>query len=335
MHWDVVEVKPEPDYRLLVRFRDGLAGHVQLVPAELSGVLAPLLNVEFFERVFIDSGAVAWPGDIDLAPDAMYAEVATSRLKQQDPDTIDFREQLPRFYELKDLLSDPSHPDACFQNFEDDLKDRVCFDVFALWERELHGLDPLAWDSLKAKAKNYLLKRDRRAWQQLFDVLGEAFAYNYLRTSVGCSQVCFIPESNSDKRPDIECTLDSIRVLCEVKTINISDKEIQARYSPPLVRKGDDKLRPEFFNKLDSHIAKAKSQLQSYDHNGSAQQRVFINVCFDDWAGIYKDDYLRQIEKHLVDLAPGVEVVVSAYPSKDRIRVTIQPSEYNDLVGGA
>jgi hypothetical protein len=76
MYWDVVEVKPEPGYRLFVRFRDGRAGHVQLQKEELTGVLSPLLDEQFFERVSIDCGAVAWPGEIDLAPDAMYAQLA-------------------------------------------------------------------------------------------------------------------------------------------------------------------------------------------------------------------------------------------------------------------
>ena len=76
MYWDVVEVRPEEDYRLFVRFRDGLAGDVHLRPDELTGVLAPLVDRQFFRQVFIDCGAVAWPGEIDLAPDAMYAEVA-------------------------------------------------------------------------------------------------------------------------------------------------------------------------------------------------------------------------------------------------------------------
>ena len=31
----------------------------------------------------IDSGAVAWPGDIDLAPDAMYAQVAREHREQE------------------------------------------------------------------------------------------------------------------------------------------------------------------------------------------------------------------------------------------------------------
>jgi hypothetical protein len=79
MYWDIVEVKPQSDYHLFVRFRDGLAGNVRLKREELTGVLAPLANPEFFGEVFIDDGAVAWPGEIDLAPDAMYAEVARQR----------------------------------------------------------------------------------------------------------------------------------------------------------------------------------------------------------------------------------------------------------------
>jgi hypothetical protein len=77
MHWDVVEVKPEPNHCLFVRFRDGVAGRVQLRLEELTGALAPLRDEQFFAQVFIDYGAVAWPGEIDLAPDAMYAQIAS------------------------------------------------------------------------------------------------------------------------------------------------------------------------------------------------------------------------------------------------------------------
>lgn len=83
MYWDVVEVKPEADYSLYVRFKDGVTGHIHLDPEELTGALAPLRDPLFFDRVFVDGGAVAWPGDIDLAPDAMYVRVAgTNREKQ-------------------------------------------------------------------------------------------------------------------------------------------------------------------------------------------------------------------------------------------------------------
>ena len=79
MYWDVVEVRPEPGYSLFVRFRDGLTGHVRLEKEELTGVMTPLADPEFFERVFVDCGAVAWPGEIDLAPDAMYDDIAGKR----------------------------------------------------------------------------------------------------------------------------------------------------------------------------------------------------------------------------------------------------------------
>lgn len=83
MYWDVVEVKTEPHYCLFVRFQDGLSGHVQLRPEDLTGALAPLRDERFFAQVFIDCGAVAWPGEIDLAPDAMYAQVAALRDQAQ------------------------------------------------------------------------------------------------------------------------------------------------------------------------------------------------------------------------------------------------------------
>ena len=83
MYWDVVEVIPEPDYCLFVRFKDGLRGRVRLHREDLTGALGPLLDVDFFKRVYIDSGAVAWPGDIDLAPDEMYAHVAHDRSEQE------------------------------------------------------------------------------------------------------------------------------------------------------------------------------------------------------------------------------------------------------------
>ena len=70
MYWDVVEAKAEPDYRLFVRFKDGLEGRVQLRTEQLTGALAPLQDVKFFEQVFVDCGVVAWPGEIDLAPGA-------------------------------------------------------------------------------------------------------------------------------------------------------------------------------------------------------------------------------------------------------------------------
>ena len=75
MYWDVVEVRPEAGHSLWVRFADGTSGRIKLNREELTGALAPLSDPEFFNRALIDRGAVAWPGDIDLAPDAMYETI--------------------------------------------------------------------------------------------------------------------------------------------------------------------------------------------------------------------------------------------------------------------
>jgi len=75
---DVRDVIPLPGYRLAVRFYDGTAGIVdmsQRVTSPEAGVFAVLADPEHFAKVFVEYGAVTWPGEIDLAPDAMHAEL--------------------------------------------------------------------------------------------------------------------------------------------------------------------------------------------------------------------------------------------------------------------
>lgn len=78
MPWRVASVKALPDFRLHVRFVDGAEGTVDLDPLVHSpgaGVFASLADSALFAQVFVEHGAVTWPGEIDLAPDAMYAEI--------------------------------------------------------------------------------------------------------------------------------------------------------------------------------------------------------------------------------------------------------------------
>ena len=73
--WRVMHVQALPGYRLAVRFVDGTAGEVDLshlVTSEQAGVFSKLRDPELFAKVWLDYGAVTWPGEIDLAPDAMY-----------------------------------------------------------------------------------------------------------------------------------------------------------------------------------------------------------------------------------------------------------------------
>lgn len=75
MEWDVVEVVPKADFSLQVRFADGTQGAVRFEQSHLFGVFESLKDPAVFCQVYLDSGVVSWPGDIDIAPDAMYKEI--------------------------------------------------------------------------------------------------------------------------------------------------------------------------------------------------------------------------------------------------------------------
>ncbi len=81
MPWRVVSVEALRGYRLRVRFLDGLEGVVdmsELVSSQNAGVFAALVDSEAFNRAFVELGAVCWPGGLDIAPDAIYAEIKAS-----------------------------------------------------------------------------------------------------------------------------------------------------------------------------------------------------------------------------------------------------------------
>lgn len=78
MPWRVREVIALPGYRLLVRFVDGLSGTVdmsKLIASVDAGVFASLRDEAVFQQVSLEHGAVTWPGQLDLAPDAMHAAI--------------------------------------------------------------------------------------------------------------------------------------------------------------------------------------------------------------------------------------------------------------------
>ena len=215
-----------------------------------------------------------------------------------------YRTRLPRIYELRDLILDPSAPNAYFQGFEGFLtSSKHARALYLDLEQELEGLEQTAWESLKNEAKQYLVRKDKsgRGWQQLFDILNQAYGYNYLKT-LQCTTIRFVPRSTKEgvETPDIEGESNSGRVLCEVKTMNISQDEVQARHEVK-VRSIKNQLEQPFFGKLDSIITKAKSQLSAYDPRDEAKHCVYICICFDDLVGHYEDEYLGQIDRHLTD----------------------------------
>ena len=75
MYWDVVSVKPTNYLELVVQFLDGLEGTIKIKPSSLTGVFESLKDKEYFKQVYVNHGVVTWPGELDLAPDAMYKEI--------------------------------------------------------------------------------------------------------------------------------------------------------------------------------------------------------------------------------------------------------------------
>jgi hypothetical protein len=73
--WEVTDVTVAGPLTLQVTFVDGTTGTVRFEASHLTGIFEPLRDPEFFEKVHVDDGAVTWPGEIDLAPDAMYDEI--------------------------------------------------------------------------------------------------------------------------------------------------------------------------------------------------------------------------------------------------------------------
>lgn len=76
--WRLSKVKPLANYRLEVEFNDGTHGYVdmaQRVNSNKAGVFAALKEVNLFNQVHLEHGVATWPGEIDLAPDAMHDEI--------------------------------------------------------------------------------------------------------------------------------------------------------------------------------------------------------------------------------------------------------------------
>lgn len=71
----VIAVNATTELTLHVEFADGVRGEVRFLPSHLTGVFKPLEDAKFFAQARVEDGVVTWPGEIDLAPDAMYDAV--------------------------------------------------------------------------------------------------------------------------------------------------------------------------------------------------------------------------------------------------------------------
>jgi hypothetical protein len=75
---DIVEARTLIDFRVHLRFEDGVEGEVDLARLiRFEGVFAPLRDAKEFARlaVNVETGTICWPNGADLDPDVLYAAV--------------------------------------------------------------------------------------------------------------------------------------------------------------------------------------------------------------------------------------------------------------------
>ncbi len=73
----IIDVKPLRNYRIWIKFSDGVEGEVDLSALVGKGVFSAWEDVDFFNSVFVDpeSHTIAWENGIDLCPDNLYAKI--------------------------------------------------------------------------------------------------------------------------------------------------------------------------------------------------------------------------------------------------------------------
>lgn len=70
----VVEVKPNPDYSLTLRFTNGEVRRFDVRPYLDKGVFQELKDVRLFNSVRASLGSIEWLNGQDLCPDTLYLD---------------------------------------------------------------------------------------------------------------------------------------------------------------------------------------------------------------------------------------------------------------------
>ncbi|GAB4184755.1 MAG: hypothetical protein Tsb0015_01180 [Simkaniaceae bacterium] len=73
----VIDCKPLPNYKVWIKFADGLEGEVDLSHLVGKGVFEAWESIEFFHQVRVDpiSDTLSWGEDIDLDPYVLREEI--------------------------------------------------------------------------------------------------------------------------------------------------------------------------------------------------------------------------------------------------------------------
>lgn len=75
---EVTAARHVTDYRVWLRFSDGVEGEVDLDPALHGEVFTPLRDPAAFKTFHLLHGTIAWANGADFAPRFLYERVETS-----------------------------------------------------------------------------------------------------------------------------------------------------------------------------------------------------------------------------------------------------------------
>jgi len=168
---------------------------------------------------------------------------------------------------------------------------------YLAYEQALSTIDQESWETLQEKAiAHFIDHREGQQKQGFFNQLNDAFAYEYL-IKEGCKDVRVLREGKGIQS-DIEYTKNSEKCFCEVKTMGISDAEIEWRAASrvnPQVRSSFQELFGGFLRKLKSALDTAGRQIKARGGTGL----IYIVVHFDD---IAFDDYWDRCHEQILGM---------------------------------
>ena len=91
---DIVEAQPTANYRLYLRFEDGVAGEVDIAKlVRFTGIFASLKDQSEFQKVTVNAelGTICWPNGADLDPDVLYAQITGQDILFSSPQESEAR----------------------------------------------------------------------------------------------------------------------------------------------------------------------------------------------------------------------------------------------------
>lgn len=80
-----VEVKAQDEYRIWLRYSDGVSGEIDLSELVGRGVFRAWNDRAFFDKVYVSPhGSIAWSSDIEICSDALYGDLTGKSIEGSD-----------------------------------------------------------------------------------------------------------------------------------------------------------------------------------------------------------------------------------------------------------